>query len=131
VEPAKEAAASKVFEVRCTRANMMTALMVEYPGLSNPMAGVSHNVSFGGMGFYCEALIPSGTEVSLRICYSPENDFNFSEMVKGTVKWCKRIGKWYGVGVQFKDLDPQNQPLLYSYIDSALKFHHVQIDVDF
>ncbi len=109
------------------RASMMTRLTIEYTDHSDSFPAYSCNVSYGGMGFYSTGPVQSDREVVIKIWYTPHTDLGLAETVNGTVKWCKPIGQLYGAGVEFTGLHSNHQPLLYSYIESALEFHHVKL----
>jgi Tfp pilus assembly protein PilZ len=105
---------------------MMAHLTVQYSGSDESFEAYSCNVCYGGMGFYSSNPVQVGREILIKIFYSPDGNTELLENIAGTVRWCKPIGKMYGAGVQFKVLDPDRQPLLFTYIESALQFHHVR-----
>jgi Tfp pilus assembly protein PilZ len=105
---------------------MMTHLTVQYPDSAESFEAYSCNVCYGGMGFYGSSPVRVGKEVLIKLFYSPDGNTELVESITGNIRWCKPIGKMYGAGVQFKELDPNQQPLLFSYIESALQFHHVR-----
>jgi len=113
-------------DAKCTRVNMMNNITVECVDHLIPIEAITQNVSYQGMGFYCSSSIPVEKEVLINIYHSSEGDQNWVETVSGMVKWCKPIGRWYGVGIKFNELDPERQFLLLSYIESALAFHHLK-----
>ncbi len=120
-------AVSTACDVRCTRASMMTHLTIQQlPGSAESFEAYSCNICYGGIGLYSLSPVSVGKEVLIKIFYSPDSNTELVETITGTVRWCKSIGKMYGAGVQFKVLDPNQQPLLFSYIESALQFHHVR-----
>ncbi len=105
---------------------MMTMLIVAYGGRSASIEAYSQNVSYRGMGFYSVSPVTVGKGVHIKIYYTPESDRGLIETIDGIVRWCKPVGQWYGAGIEFEDINPDKQPLLFSYIESALRFHHLQ-----
>jgi|GEM_PF-2226675 len=108
---------------------MLTHLTVQYPNSAESFEAYSCNVCYGGIGFYCSSPVQVGKEILIKIFCTPDSNMELVETITGTVRWYKPIGKMYGAGVQFKELDPDQQPLLFSYIESALRFHHTQPSV--
>ncbi len=120
-----EDSSSAGYGIKCSRANLVTSVTLERGGAAGPMEALTINVSHRGMGFYVPERIEVGKEVLINITYFPGGDAKWVETVCGVVKWCRPIGNWHGAGVEFKYLDPDQQSLLISYIESALQFHHV------
>lgn len=112
------------YGIQCSRANLMASIKVESIDRSMSIEALTQNVSHQGMGFYSPKYLPQGKEVLINVYCLPNSELNWVETVTGTVKWCKRIGGWYGAGVEFKDMNAEQQSLLFAYIESALQFYH-------
>jgi len=68
---------------------------------------------------YIPRQIAEGTDVIIRIIYSEGRPEKFAETILGTVRWCRPFGTWYGVGIEFKYLNPKEHGRLLNYLDQA------------
>ena len=101
------------------RINMMNSAEVMLPGDQSGIEALVDNVSYGGIGLYIPSQIAEGTEAIIRIIYNQGKGEKISETLSGTVRWCRPFGTWYGVGIEFKYLNPKEHGRLLNYLDQA------------
>ena len=83
------------------------------------LEGYVVNVSFGGMGLYTQKIILVGTEIQIKISFVDGTGIELFEVLSGTVMWNRPVGQWYGMGIQFKCVDPVKHLMLIGYLAMA------------
>ena len=83
-----------------------------------PIEACSLNVSPGGICVYTLQFFPVDTEVKIRLFYTADKKDKIFEELQGEVRWYRRIGKFYRVGIAFKNIDPITHSVLLSLIQS-------------
>ena len=101
------------------RAIMMDSEVLMLPGEPCAMEVLVTNVSYGGIGMYIPKPAKEGSEVTLKIIFSEGSSERVAESVSGIVKWCRPMGSWYGVGIEFKYLNPKEHAMLLKFLEQA------------
>jgi hypothetical protein len=98
---------------------MMNNAELMLPGDPNTIEVLVDNVSYCGIGVYIPKSIPEGTDVIIKIIYSQVKAEKVCEVMLGTVRWCHPMGTWFGVGVEFKYLNPKEHGLLCNVLEQS------------
>ena len=101
------------------RASMMNSAELILPGDQSATEVLVVNVSFGGIGIYIPKPLAERTGIILRILYSEGKSERVAESVPGTVRWCRPMGTWFGVGIEFKYLNPREHSMLLKFLEQA------------
>jgi hypothetical protein len=101
------------------RASMMNSAELMLPGDQSATEVLVVNVSHGGLGMYIPKPLAEGTETILRILYSEGKSERVAESVSGTVRWCRPMGTWFGVGIEFKYLSPREHAMLLKFLEQT------------
>ena len=81
------------------------------------MAG---SISLGGIGLYADDSIEDDTNVSITIDFISVDGIK-TDSIEGCVKYSRKIGNIYFMGIQFgEEVNPKNQPLLCEHIQKSL-----------
>jgi c-di-GMP-binding flagellar brake protein YcgR len=84
-----------------------------------PMEAYSINVSYGGICLYTKQFLPVGTEATIQLFYLDEIGDKSFETLEGTVRRYRPVGQMYGVGIEFKTIDPIAHPILTSLLERS------------
>lgn len=79
------------------------------------------NIGSGGIGVYSPLKMDLDEEVTLVLHFIDHQVGKVPESLRATIRWVKPIGNYYEIGFQFGYLDPNNQALLISYMESRKK----------
>ena len=79
------------------------------------------NIGSGGIGVYSPVKLDLDEDVTLTLHFIDNLVGRVPESLSAVVKWVKPIGNYFEVGFKFKDLDPDHQALLLSYIEARKK----------
>ena len=101
------------------RASMMNSAELMLPGDQRFIEVFVVNVSYGGVGMYIPRKVKEGTAVTLKILFSEGRSERVSEAVAGTVRWCSPMGSWFGLGIEFKYLNPREHSMLLKFLEQA------------
>jgi c-di-GMP-binding flagellar brake protein YcgR len=78
------------------------------------------DIALGGIGLYSDDPIEDDTDVSITINFISVDGVK-TDSIEGCVVYNKNIWGIYFVGIQFnKELNPENQPVLYDHIHKIL-----------
>ena len=83
-----------------------------------PMEASSLNVSPRGVCLYAQQYLLVDTKVKIRLFYTPDKKDKILEELQGEVRWCRIIGKFYKIGIAFKNINPNTHSALLSLIQS-------------
>jgi hypothetical protein len=84
-----------------------------------PMEAYSINASYGGICLYTKQFLPVGTQATVKLFYLDTILEKSFETIEGTVIWYRPVGQMYGVGIQFKNLNPKEHPQLISHLERS------------
>ena len=98
------------------RTCMMNSAEIVVPKWDKPVDCFVVNVSYGGIGMYVPQQIPEGTDVAVRIIYNEGNGRRIIETLLGTSRWCRPMGSWFGLGIEFKYLNPKDHGRLLNFL---------------
>jgi hypothetical protein len=101
------------------RASMMGRLRLMQPDDQFITEAYVDNVGLGGMGLYSLKPVEANCEVVLKIFYMDGSGEKAPEIISGVVRWCRPIGTWFGVGVEFKPLDPEKHSMLLNFLEQT------------
>lgn len=79
------------------------------------------NIGAGGIGVYSPTKMDIDEEVTLVLHFVDNLVGRVPESLTAVVKWVKPVGNYFEIGYKFKDLDPDHQALLISYIEARKK----------
>lgn len=84
------------------------------------MQAMTCSISLGGIGLYSDDSIEDDTNVSITINFLSADGIR-TDSIEGCVKYNKKIGDIYFMGIQFdEEVSPINQPSLYERIQKIL-----------
>lgn len=101
------------------RAIMMNSALLVPQADQNAIEVLIVNVSYGGIGMYIPKKLVVGTDVTIKILYSEGRPEKLTESVSGTVRWCRPMGSWFGLGVELKHLNPKEHVSLIKFIEQT------------
>ncbi len=95
-------------------------LQFEDKGEIKSIQTMTVEISLGGIGLYCDNPIEDDSDVSITINFISVDGLK-TDSIEGCVLYNKNIGGIYFMGIQFnKELNPENQPVLYEHIHKIL-----------
>lgn len=75
------------------------------------------NTSGGGVEVYADQRIEPGQHVHLYISFETDPKTGRNEIVGGDVRWVKLSGSRFLIGIAFKDVNPDDHPILTGFLD--------------
>jgi hypothetical protein len=79
------------------------------------------NINRGGIGVYIKRH-NKGTVVTVSITFLDRGMKRTTEEIKGTVRWCQRIGKNYAAGIRFDEvINKRSFPILTRCLEFSKK----------
>lgn len=82
------------------------------------LTGYAINISRGGIAFYSERPFNINTELYLTLFFKDEGG-EMREGISGIVRWIKPVGNIFALGVQFRNISKDKQPVLFKYLESS------------
>ena len=83
-----------------------------------PIEASSLNVSPGGVCLHTQQYLLVDTKVKIRLFYTADRKDKILEELQGEIRWRRRIGEFYRIGIAFKNIDPDAHSVLLSLIQS-------------
>ena len=80
------------------------------------------SAGYGGMGVYTLRAIPIGQEVTARIFLNFGNGRKVTDCISSIVKWCDLIGGMYKLGIEFKNINPNEHWPLFAYLKASARW---------
>ncbi len=74
------------------------------------------DISYGGIGLHSPKRVPVGHDVVVHFKFLVDRSVIQVEAVPGMVKWCRPMGFSFSAGIQFTEIDPEEYPLLASFL---------------
>lgn len=99
------------------RENISPHLKVVLPDTSQSFGAFITNISSGGLEVYADQRLESGQEVQLHISFETDPKTGKNEVVKGEIKWVKLSGQRFLIGIAFKDINSNDQPVLFEFLN--------------
>ncbi|HEX9759078.1 MAG TPA: PilZ domain-containing protein [Nitrospiria bacterium] len=104
------------------RPTLVACLEIKPLRKSKGVKGYAINVSYSGMGLYSQSSISKENELEIKVFYTDAPFEKEFEVYEGQVKWCRKIGDCFAVGVEFKNVDPHSHCTLVSFLEQTRAF---------
>lgn len=92
-------------------------LKVVVPENNHSFGAFITNISGGGVEVYADHKLEQGQDVHLYISFETDPKTGKDEIVNGHVKWVKLFGNRFLIGIAFKDINPNDHPILSGFLD--------------
>lgn len=92
-------------------------LKVAIPDSESSFGAFITNISGGGIEIYADHSLEPGQDVNLYISFENDPKTGKNEIVYGTVRWVKLFGSRFLIGIAFKDVNPNDHPVLSGFLD--------------
>ena len=102
---------------RFKRESISPHLKVVIPDSHKSFGAFITNISGGGVEVYADHRLEPGQEVHLYISFETDPKTGNDEIVGGSVRWVKLFGSRFLIGIAFKDVNPDNHPILSGFLD--------------
>jgi c-di-GMP-binding flagellar brake protein YcgR len=81
------------------------------------------DISMSGIGLYSDTPLDLDTDLAIAIHFMGQGGL-ITEQIEGRIVYVNEIGKFYFVGIQFREeISPVNQPLLHERLQRILDFY--------
>ena len=81
-----------------------------------PLLGYAINISRGGLALYTVSAFDINTELLLTIFFKYDLGEK-REDISGIVRWIKPVGDIFALGVQFKEIRKETNPMIFSFLE--------------
>jgi hypothetical protein len=96
-------------------------LKILFPDTGNTVGAFITNLSKGGVEVYTDHAIPAEGSVVLSISFSSEAGRGEEEVVDAEIRWMKKAGTRYLVGMAFSRVDRDKHPILCDILEFVEK----------
>ena len=77
------------------------------------------NISYGGLAVYVQKPIPEKGRVQVWIPFTDSTGKPLEEAVEGTVRWIRQYKDFYGIGIEFVEVNRKNHQIVLNFIQEA------------
>lgn len=102
---------------RYRRETLSPHLKVVIPESDHSFGAFITNMSGGGVEVYADQRLEPGQDVLLHISFETDPKTGKNEIVGGNVRWVKLFGPRFLIGLAFKDVNPNDHPVLSGFLD--------------
>lgn len=92
-------------------------LKVVIPDSDQSFGAFITNISGGGVEVYADHRLEPGQDVHLYISFETDPKTGINEIIEGNVRWVKLFGSRFLIGIAFKNINPNDHPVLSGFLD--------------
>lgn len=100
-----------------TRVSLTGRIDVRKNGETSSLGCQAVNISKGGAAIYSQKPYEINAELVLTVFFKNVSGEE-SEVIAGMIRWIKPVENMFAIGVQFKEINMESHPLIFSYLDS-------------
>lgn len=96
-------------------------LKIVIPDSNQSFGAFITNISSGGIEVYADQRLEADQDVLLYISFESNPRLGKNEIVNGIVKWIKLFGPRFLMGIEFKNINPIDHPVLSDFLEFVEK----------